>query len=34
MKFCASSEFELIFSELHVRDCVTNRLVLTHAINE
>ena len=34
MKFCDLSEFELIFSELHVRDCVTNRLVLMHAVNE
>jgi len=34
MKFRASSEFELLFSELHVRDCVTNRLILMYAVNE
>ena len=28
MKNCALSEFELIFSELHIRACVTNRLIL------
>ena len=34
MTFCASSEFELIFSEIHLPNFVTNRLVLMHAVNE